>query len=292
MKIIDTHVHIWKKEEFSLPWLETAGEILNRTYTLEDYSKSLVQGRGYEVESAIYIEVDCAEADKERENCFITRCCEEPEQLFHGACISGTLNANGFEDYLNRFASPHIKGVRQVLHVQEALPGTCLGEDFVKNVHVLGERGLVFEGCVRNSELGDLYELAKSCPDTVIVLNHMGIVDPDIISSENPTEVEKAYKDAWIENMENLASAPNVVCKISGLNPVGGWSIETLRAPVDIALDCFGEDRVMFASNFPVCNLATGLSPWIEALMGITERRGAQFQNKLFYENAKRIYRL
>ena len=83
-----------------------------------------------------------------------------------------------------------------------------------------------------------------------------------------------------------------MVCKISGLNPKGEWSAETLKPAVDIALDYFGEDRVMFASNYPVCNIATGLSPWIEALMKITEERGSEFQNKLFRENAKRIYGL
>jgi len=179
-----------------------------------------------------------------------------------------------------------------VLHVPEALPGTCLGQLFVENVRYLGKKGLVFEGCVRNAELGDLYETAKACPDTTIVLNHMGIVDPDIISVQTPSEEEQQYKERWILNIRKLASLSNVVCKISGLNPKGEWSAETLKPAVDIALDYFGEDRVMFASNYPVCNIATGLSPWIEALMKITEGRGSEFQNKLFRENAKRIYGL
>ena len=110
----------------------------------------------------------------------------------------------------------------------------------------------------------------------------MGIVDPDIISVQTPSEEEQQYKERWILNIRKLASLSNVVCKISGLNPKGEWSAETLKPAVDIALDYFGEDRVMFA----------GLSPWIEALMKITEGRGSEFQNKLFRENAKRIYGL
>ena len=80
-------------------------------------------------------------------------------------------------------------------------------------------RDRVYEGCVRNGELGDLYEMARSCPGTIIVLDHMGIVDPDIISRENPTEEEAAYRRAWTGNIRRLASLPNVVCKVSGLNP-------------------------------------------------------------------------
>ena len=81
--------------------------------------------------------------------------------MFAGACISGYLNEEGFKEYIDKYASEYVKGVRQVLHVPEALPGTCLGQLFVENVRYLGKKGLVFEGCVRNAELGDLYETAK-----------------------------------------------------------------------------------------------------------------------------------
>ena len=134
--------------------------------------------------------------------------------------------------------------------------------------------------------------MAKACPETTVVLNHMGIVNPDIIAKENPDKKEQEYKENWKKNMEKLASLSNVVCKISGLNPAGEWSEDTLRPAVDMALDCFGEDRVMFGGNYPVCNVATCLEPWIQALLNITEPRGIEFQNKLFYENAKRIYGL
>ena len=60
MRIIDTHLHIWNKEEFSLPWLDGEGEVLNRTYSLEDYKNALEPDKGYEVEAAVYVEVDCA----------------------------------------------------------------------------------------------------------------------------------------------------------------------------------------------------------------------------------------
>lgn len=267
--------------------------MLNRTYTLEDYRQALGADPEYEVEAAVYVEVDCAKTDKDRENAFIIGCCGDEESLFRGAILSGYLHEDGFKEYMSRYlGTACVKGVRQVLHVPEALPGTCLGQAFEENVRWLGEQGLVYEGCVRNQELGDLYEMAAVCPGTTVVLDHMGIVDPDIISRENPTAQEKAYKAAWVENINRLASLPNVVCKISGLNPAGAWTDGTLRPAVDIALDAFGEDRVMYASNFPVCNVATGMAPWVGALLRITEGRGEAFRRKLFSENARRIYKL
>ena len=98
MRIIDTHLHIWNKEEFSLPWLDGEGEVLNRTYSLEDYKNALEPDKGYEVEAAVYVEVDCARRDKEKENLFIAGCCANPGQLFAGACISGYLNEERSEE--------------------------------------------------------------------------------------------------------------------------------------------------------------------------------------------------
>lgn len=53
--------------------------------------------------------------------------------------------------------------------------------------------------------------MARSCPAPPVMLNHMGIVDPDIISRKNPSEEETAYRTAWIENIKRLAALPNVV---------------------------------------------------------------------------------
>lgn len=104
-----------------------------------------------------------------------------------------------------------VKGVRQVLHVPEALPGTCLGEVFLENVRWLGEHGLVYEGCVRNGELGDLYEMARSCPGTIIVLDHMGIVDPDIIPGKShgggsglPEGLDREHQAAGLPSQRGL----------------------------------------------------------------------------------------
>ena len=53
MKIIDTHLQIWNLKELSLPWLDGEGEVLNRTYTLQDYKGALSQDGSYEVEGCL-----------------------------------------------------------------------------------------------------------------------------------------------------------------------------------------------------------------------------------------------
>lgn len=294
MKIIDTHVHIWDLDNYRLPWLDSEGPVLARTWSAADYAAATTAPDGaWEVEQAVYIEVDMAPEERPRENEMISSLVVSGTSVFGAGCISGDLTSADFGAYIDRWAAcPGIRGVRQVLHVPSAAPGTCLGEQFLENVRHLGELGLVFEGCLRAPEIGDLVEVARACPDTQIVLNHMGIVDADIMAAAHPTADERAYQDAWRANMRALGQLENVVCKVSGLNPSGAWSVETLGCAVNVALDAFDADKLMFASNFPVLNVALTFDEWTRAMLELTEGLDAGARAALFSENARRVYRL
>lgn len=293
MNIIDTHVHVWDLDHYRLPWLDGEGPTLKRTWTVDDYANCLDESHGYHVEQAVYIEVDMAHDERPRENELACQMVADPNCVYGAACISGNLDEPGFDEYITKWAAhPEIRGLRQVLHVPSAAPGTCLGEEFLANVRRMGELGLVFEGCVRCPELGDLVTVAKECPDTTIVLNHMGIVDADIMGAANPTADELAYQETWKRNMAELGQLDNVVCKVSGLNPMKPWSTDTLARAVDVALDSFDADKVMFASNFPVLHVAMTLDQWICAMLEMTESLSSEDREALFAENARRVYRM
>ena len=99
MEIIDTHLHIWDLDKFSLPWLDDEGEILNRTYLLEDYKKSL--GENYQISKAVYVEVDSAQDQKDKENEYIIDVCNDPDKVIEGAIISGDLTQKEFKTKAN-----------------------------------------------------------------------------------------------------------------------------------------------------------------------------------------------
>ena len=288
MNIIDTHVHVWDLDNYRLPWLDGEGPVLKRTWSVEDYAACQDESHGYHVEQAVYIEVDMAHDERERENELACKMVSDPECVYGTACISGNLDEPGFADYIEKWAPrPEIAG-----HVPSAAPGTCLKPEFLANVRKLGDLGLVFEGCVRCPELGDLATVARECPDTTIVLNHMGIVDADVMGAKNPTADERAYQDAWRRNMAEIGRLPNVVCKVSGLNPMKPWSTESLSRAVDVTLDAFDADKVMFASNFPVLHVAMTLDEWVCQMLKMTESFDAADREALFAENARRVYGL
>lgn len=292
MEIIDTHVHVWDLDSYRLPWLDGEGPVLARTWSPADY-RAASAGEDYRVVGAVYIEVDMAPEERPRENELACELVDRTDTPFVGACISGDLTSPELEAYIRPWAArPQIKGVRQVLHVPSAAPGTCLSEQFLANVRLLGELGLVFEGCLRCPELGDLVTLARECPDTTVVLDHMGIVDADMAGRAMPSADEAAYLDAWKRSMRDLGTLPNVVCKVSGLNPMEPWSETSLARAVDVALEAFGPQARMYASNFPVLNVALTFDEWTRAMLTMTAGLPAAERIALFAGNARRVYGL
>jgi predicted TIM-barrel fold metal-dependent hydrolase len=68
--------------------------------------------------------------------------------------------------------------------------------------------------------------------------------------------------------------------------------LDDLRPYVEHVIECFGWDRVMFGSDWPVCTLSASYNQWIETLTSLTQSAGAANQRKLFHDNAVRVYRL
>lgn len=293
MNIVDTHVHVWDLGLERLPWLDSEGPTLKRNWLPQDYEAAQRANHNYAVTKAIYIEVDRAHEQRPEENRKAISLVDSPNTAFAGACISGTLTSPDFPAYIEEWADwPQIKGVRQVLHVPSSPPHACLTETFMSNVRLLGQKGLVYEACLRCEELPDLVMVARDCPGTTIVLDHMGIVDADIVGLENPVGADRTYRDAWRHNMEELSKLPNVVCKVSGLNPQKEWNTDSLARPVTTALRLFAPSKVMFASNFPVLNISMSLDEWITQMLNITSSMEPADREAFFHGNAERVYGL
>ncbi|SFS91026.1 amidohydrolase family protein [Saccharopolyspora flava] len=92
---------------------------------------------------------------------------------------------------------------------------------------------------------------------------------------------------------EPLAQAPNVACKISGLG-MGDhdWTTESIRPYVEHAIEVFGVERCMFASNFPVDSLFSGYGEIFDAFREITRDYSRDERLALFHDNAEKFYRL
>ena len=94
--------------------------------------------------------------------------------------------------------------------------------------------------------------------------------------------------------MKEMAQLPNVVCKVSGIIVTANkdWKPVDLARNINFTLDTFGEDRVMFAGDWPVCTLRATFGQWVDALKQIVKDRSPAFQKKLFHDNAAKFYEI
>ncbi len=181
-------------------------------------------------------------------------------------------------------------------------PGLLGDEWFRRGFAELGRRGLHFDAWLYHPQIPELTKLAKAFPDTTIVLDHFG--GPLGIG---PYEGRRAeIFDYWKGAIRDLAQCPNVVAKLGGLvMPLNGFgfhrrerpatSSELVQATRDWylhAIDCFGPDRSMFESNFPVDKASCSYHVLWNAFKRLTAGFGAGDKAALFHDTAARVYRL
>lgn len=293
MKIIDTHQHLWDLEKVVLPWLPPGGK-LTRSFVTRDY---LAAVEGLNFEKAVYMEVHAATTHHLIEADYVLGLTSDPKNLTVGAVIGGRPADPKFRDYVAKFKDDkRVKGVRQIIHIDDTPPGFSLSEDFIRGVRILGEFGKFFDICIRPAELGDAAKLVDACPGTRFILDHCGNGDPFAFMKNLPDGVKpQNTPEQFKRDINELAKRDRIVCKISGIVArMEGhkWSADDLAPVINTCLDAFGPDRVIFASDWPVCTQAATLRQWVEALQSIVSNRPAEQKQKLFYDNAKRLYGL
>jgi predicted TIM-barrel fold metal-dependent hydrolase len=288
---IDTHQHLWDLAKFQPPWLKNAPEVLSQSYVTSDYVEAT---RGLNVVKTVYMEVDVAVADQNREAQHVIELSKSDEHPTAGAVISGRPDSETFEAYIRQYAnSKQVCGVRQVLHVNTTKRAMCLGTQFVKSVQLLGELNKTFDLCMRPSELADAAKLAKKCPDTTLILDHCGNADPKAFMAE-PTDEPWHKVDEWKRGLAAFAKNQNTFCKLSGIiaRAPNGWTSDHLAPIIEFCLETFGFERVVFGGDWPVCLLGGPYGCWVNALNEVIGHSPFADRKKLYHDNALKAYGL
>jgi predicted TIM-barrel fold metal-dependent hydrolase len=278
-KIVDTHQHLWDLDLFNYAWLKDL-PVLNQSFRMNEYCDAT---KGLGIEMSVHLEADVDEPFMVEETKYVLQLADRSDNPLEGVVACGRPESKQFKTYLERILGhPKLKGIRRILHTQPDDLGQS--ETFIENVNSLAGYGLSFDLCVLARQLPLAIRLVSRCPEVTFLLDHCGV-----------PQVREKILDPWRANIHAIAKFPNIFCKISGLVAYADphhWTAEDLRPYVDHAIECFGWDRVMFGSDWPVCTLSASYRQWVEALVWLTRGAGEVNQKKLFQENAIRIYRL
>lgn len=180
--------------------------------------------------------------------------------------------------------------------------GLYLDRDFQRGVAALARHGLTYDTWHYHHQAEDFLTLARAVPDTILILDHLS----------TPLGVGrfKGKRDEvfepWQEHMEALSKCPNVFAKLGGMcMPDNGWGWEDHTRPpgsddlvaaqgkwYDHMLNCFGPERCMFESNFPVDRISVSYPILWNAFKKIAAPLDEAAKNRLFHGTAQQVYGL
>lgn len=173
--------------------------------------------------------------------------------------------------------------IRHQVH-DEADPEWLSRADVRRGLREVANAGLVFDLLVRTRELPSAIQLVRHMSGAQFVLDHLA--KPPFVSGD---------LNSWSAHVRDLARADNVVAKVSGLVTEAdwhAWSVATLQPAVDVALEAFGPERLMFGSDWPVCLLAATYDQVVGAARALTASLTQAERAHVFESTAVAVYGL
>jgi L-fuconolactonase len=273
---IDAHHHLWKYSSDQYPWMSQSMGVLRRDFLAEDL-RSILHDTG--IDAAITVQA--------------RQTLEETEWLLgiadHHPFIEGVvgwvpLTEKSVGDRLGQFAArPKLVAVRHVLH-DEPDDLYMLRKDFTRGVGRLKGYDLAYDILVFERHLPQTIQFVDQHPQQRFILDHIG-----------KPRIKEGLLSPWRENILELAKRDNVYCKISGMVTEADWKLWTesdLQPYVDVVLEAFRPERLMFGSDWPVVIVASEYKRWLDAARRLISRLSADEQARILGGTAEEAYQL
>lgn len=275
-RLIDSHIHFWDPQAREHAWLRSA-PALNRRFGPSD-----VEFGSRVPDGLVFVEADCHPGQALSEIDWVGSLAEG------GAAVVGIVAhaplelGSQVEVVLDQLAGrPLVVGVRRLL--QHEPPALLADPALVEGTRQLAARGLTSDLCVTPEQLPAVVKLVRACPETSFVLDHLG-----------KPAVGERFPDEWGQDIRELASYPNVNCKLSGLATIAGpgWGAGDVLPHLRHALEAFGPSRCLFGSDWPVALESASYEDWLDAVLEALEGLGQTERAGVLGGNAIRVYDL
>jgi L-fuconolactonase len=280
---IDTHHHFWRYNVEEYGWISARTpcvrdemSVLRRSFGPEDL-KAEIRAAG--IDGVVSVQA----RQKVEETEWLLELAAQHDFL-KGVVGWVPLVSPDVKAELERLAQqPKLKGVRHVLQDEED-DLYMLRPDFNAGLAQLKAFGLAYDLLIFERHLPQAIELVDRHPEQVFVVDHAA-----------KPRVKDNVLSPWDENLAELAERENVYCKLSGLVTEAdfhAWTKDQLKPYMEVALEAFGPDRLMFGSDWPVCLVACGYGRWHEIVSRFVSGLSDAEQERILGSNAVEVYRL
>lgn len=272
---IDSHQHFWNFDKDRHDWIDDTMTVLKSDFLPRDLKPHLEQ---HSIDGCVLVQVDQTEAETE----FLLGLAAQ-YAIIKAVVGWVDLRAKNVKERLTYYAqNSYFKGVRHI--VQSEKSDFLLRDDIQNGINELRSLNLTFDILIYPNQLESAIQLAKKFPNQKFILDHLA-----------KPYIKDQRISAWKEKMQRLAEAPNVSCKISGMlteADLSEWKQEDFNPYLDVVFEAFGEERVLFGSDWPVCLLAGTYDEVLNLVTSYTAGFSVTQKKKLFGGNASRIYNI
>jgi L-fuconolactonase len=272
---IDAHQHFWKYDQVKHAWITDEMKLIRRDFPPNDLFPLLQE---LKIDGTVALQAD----ETWRETEYLLDLADQYSWI---KAVVGWVNVAGkdLEEYLDHASSlPKLKGFREILQAQS--PEYILRPEFVKGIQKLGKLDFTYDILIFPEHLDASLQLVSKCPDQLFVIDHLA--KPNIKTGE--------WKE-WRKKMALLAERELVYCKLSGMiteADLKKWNYEDILPYMEIALDLFGPQKLMFGSDWPVCLVAGEYERVWETVNQFTDALSAGEKERIFGGTAQEFYRI
>lgn len=294
--VIDPHHHLWDLSLGRHPWLARAPEgdmvfgsiePLRRDYGVGDY---LADATRQNVVATVHIEAGWSDSNPLQETHWLDTL-DRSSGVASRYVARVPLDAPNAQALLEAEATnPNVVGIRDIVswHADPAKSfaranGLMDDAKWRAGLRHVTRLGLVFDLMLFPWQMADALQLVSAFPDTLFVLNHCG----------SPADRSVDGMALWRDGLRELGRVPNVHVKISDLVAYDNdWTLKSLSPVIEHSLECFGPQRAMFASDFPIAGLHATFDQVYECFRAVASELSLDEQRALFFSTADRTYRI
>lgn len=274
--IIDSHQHFWIYEAEKHAWIDDEMKVIRKDFMPEDL-KLVYQNNG--IDGCVAVEADQTLAQTD----FLLDLAEKND-FIKGVVGWVDLRASDIDTILKQYSKfPKLKGFRHVVQA-EADHNFVLRPNFLNGIAALEKYNFTYDILIFPHQLGAALELVRRFPNQKFIIDH--IAKPYI---------KDGFYEGWATLMKAISEYKNVYCKLSGMATEADyntWTPEQIEPYMQLVLDVFGANRILFGSDWPVCLVAGNYTKTKELVTNFIAKLSSDEQAAIMGGNAIKFYNL